>query len=173
RPGGLLLFDVAGPGRGPERGHRSRFFEGDDWAIYSETSENRSEMTLRRRSVFFRRKGRLYRRGEEIHALNLHEPRAVEEDLRAVGFRVRRLRHYGDLRLPRGLHGFLAAVASCLVYRSPPVRPGARRQRALPLVPRGTARSPRPRLRARAAARRLGALRGARPPARRARTRGR
>src|SRR5262245_2710330 len=111
RPGGLLLFDVAGPGRGPERGHRSRFFEGDDWAIYSETSENRSEMTLRRRSVFFRRKGRLYRRGEEIHALNLHEPRAVEEDLRAVGFRVRRLRHYGDLRLPRGLHGFLAAVA--------------------------------------------------------------
>lgn len=110
RPGGLFLFDIAGPGRGPARGVRTRFFEGEDWTICSETSENHAATTLHRRSVFFRRHGRHYRRGEELHVLNLHEPHDVEEDLAAAGFRVRRLRHYGDLRLPRGLNGFLARV---------------------------------------------------------------
>ena len=110
RPGGLFLFDVAGPGRGPARGVRTRFFEGQDWTICSETSENRAAKTLRRHSVFFRRDGRLYRRGEELHVLNLYEPNEVEEDLAAASFRVRRIRHYGDLRLPRGLNGFLATV---------------------------------------------------------------
>jgi SAM-dependent methyltransferase len=110
RPGGLFLFDVAGPGRGPVRGVRKTFFEGEDWTIYSETSEQPAARTLHRGSVFFRRDGRLYRPGEELHVLNLHGPHEVEEDLAAAGFRVRGLRHYGDLRLPRGLNAFLAKV---------------------------------------------------------------
>ena len=34
--------------------------------------------------------------------LNLHDPGVVLDDLAAAGFRARRLRHYGDLRLPSG-----------------------------------------------------------------------
>ena len=108
RPRGVFLFDLAGPGRGPVGRARARFFEGPDWTIYSETREDRTAGTLDRHSVFFRRQGRLYRRGEELHVLNLHDPGVVLDDLAAAGFRARRLRHYGDLRLPSGLHGFLA-----------------------------------------------------------------
>jgi SAM-dependent methyltransferase len=109
-PGGVFLFDVAGPGRGPARGVRRTLFEGEDWTICSETTEDRVAGTLRRHSVFFRRRDGGYRRGEELHVLNLLEPGDVADDLVTAGFRVRRLRHYGDLRLQRGLNGFLATV---------------------------------------------------------------
>jgi SAM-dependent methyltransferase len=110
QPGGVFLFDVAGPGRGQARGVRRTLFEGKDWTICSETTEDRAARTLRRHSVFFRRRDGGYRRGEELHVLNLLEPGDVADDLAAAGFRARRLRHYGDLRLPRGLNGFLATV---------------------------------------------------------------
>lgn len=105
--GGVFLFDVAGPGRVPARGIDRAFWD-DDWAIFSSNREDAAAQTLTRRMVFFERDGRLYRRGEEEHVLNLHEPQAVVTALRGAGFRVRRLRRYADFGLPRGLHGFLA-----------------------------------------------------------------
>jgi hypothetical protein len=44
--------------------------------------------------------------------LNLHDPRAVLEDLAAAGFRARVLRRYGGLRFPRGLAGFAATPSA-------------------------------------------------------------
>lgn len=107
-PGGLFLFDLAGPGRGL-RGVPLRFVEDADWAIVTEIDEDPRARLLRRRMVFFRRDGRRFTRGEEEHTLTLHEPSRVVDDLRSVGFRVRRLRRYGELALLPGLHGFLAA----------------------------------------------------------------
>jgi hypothetical protein len=107
-PGGLLMLDLAGPGRGPVRGVRRTLREGPDFAIVAETTEDPTAGTLTRRNVFFLREGELFRRGEEVHLLNLHDPRAVAGDLADAGFRVRVVRRYSDLRFPRGLAGFLA-----------------------------------------------------------------
>src|SRR5256885_9767528 len=66
------VFDLAGPGRGqPARS----FVAGPDWAVLVEKAE--SGRMLTRRITTFRRVGRLYRRGEEVHRLRLHEPREV------------------------------------------------------------------------------------------------
>jgi SAM-dependent methyltransferase len=108
RSGGLFLFDAAGPGRvrglGPQRSH----FEGDGWATLVTTEEDRQRRRLTRQITSFRRVGDLYRRDHEVHRLRLLRPTELAEQLRAAGFRVRRLRTYGTQRLPVGLAGFLA-----------------------------------------------------------------
>ncbi len=103
--GGVLLFDVAGPDRAPERPTRT-FAEGGDWAVLVETSATGRSLT--RRIVTFRRIGTLYRRGSEVHELELVSPEDIESDLLAIGFGVTRFTAYADEALPRGLHGFLA-----------------------------------------------------------------
>jgi SAM-dependent methyltransferase len=107
-PGGLLIFDVAGPGRlgGPstQKSHR----EGEDWAVLVATEEDRRRMLLTRRIVSFRKVGKLYRRNEEIHRLRLYTRSKLAGQLRSCGFRVRILRGYGEMRFPPGLLGFLA-----------------------------------------------------------------
>jgi SAM-dependent methyltransferase len=108
RPGGVFVFDVAEPGRGGGRGPRQRNFQGEDWALLLETEEDRHEAILTRRMTTFRRVGRLYRRGEEIHRLHLYRGAEIVTALRRLGFRNRRLRGYGDFRLPRGLVGIVA-----------------------------------------------------------------
>src|SRR5947209_5688592 len=40
RPGGVFVFDVAGPGRGGGRGPRQKNWQGEDWAILLETEED-------------------------------------------------------------------------------------------------------------------------------------
>jgi SAM-dependent methyltransferase len=108
RPGGLLLFDAAGPGRVPGGGPRQGHAEGDGWAVLVTTEEDDRAGILTRRITSFRRVGELYRRDPEVHRLRLIRRPEVLEPLRALGFRVRTLRAYGDLRLPPGLVGFLA-----------------------------------------------------------------
>jgi SAM-dependent methyltransferase len=111
-PGGLLLFDLAGPGRGPATRPRRTWREGDGWTVCLETLERPAEGTLTRRHVLYVRRGAGWRRGDEVHVLNLHDPRAVLEDLAAAGFRARVLRRYGELRFPRGLAGFAATPSA-------------------------------------------------------------
>ena len=116
QPGGLLIFDVATPGRGGGAGTRQKNVHGRDWAILLETEEDARRRTLRRRIVSFRKLGQLYRRCEEVHRLRLYRPDQITAELRRAGFDVRVLRGYGPARLPGG---WIAIVARAHRRKAP------------------------------------------------------
>jgi SAM-dependent methyltransferase len=107
-PGGLLLFDVAEPGRVPDSGLQQAHTQGEDWAVLMTAEEDRTNELLTRRITTFRKVGELYRRDEEIHHLRLITRAKVLEHLNLLGFEVDILDSYGELRFPPGLTGFLA-----------------------------------------------------------------
>lgn len=111
KTGGILLFDVAGPGRVPAGGPRRGFVEGSDWAVLFESEEDQDSQILTRRITTFRQVGRLYRRGHETHRQRLIPRDKVQTTLRALGFDVQILNAYGPLQFPTGLVGFLARKA--------------------------------------------------------------
>lgn len=93
-PGGLAVFDVAGPGRLGGAGERVTFSEGDGWAIVARAREEGT--TLVRDITLFRGDGDLYRRTDERHVLRLIDPDEVLAMLAAAGLRGRRLPGYID-----------------------------------------------------------------------------
>jgi SAM-dependent methyltransferase len=107
-PRGVLIFDLAGPGRVAGSGSQRHHREGKDWTVFVATEEDRQRKLLTRSITSFRKIGNLYRRDEEIHRLRLYTPSEVASSLRDCGFRVRTLRGYGQMRFPPGLHGFRA-----------------------------------------------------------------
>ena len=70
-PGGLLLFDVAEPGRIPGSGSQQAHTQGEDWAVIMSADEDRTNGLLTRRITTYRKVGELYRRDQEIHQLRL------------------------------------------------------------------------------------------------------
>jgi SAM-dependent methyltransferase len=106
-PGGLLLCDLAGPGRAGAAAERT-WTEAHGWAVLVETTAAQGE--LRRRIVTFRGDGAGgFRRGKELHRLHLHAPADVLARLRAAGFSARTLRDgYAGTALPRGVTAYLA-----------------------------------------------------------------
>lgn len=111
-PGGVLLVDLAEAGRvrgvGPQRSYR----EGDDWAVLVTAAEDPATGRLTREITSFRQVGAHYRRSHEVHHLRLLSSRQLAQQLRSLGFRVRRLRRYGDFILPPGYVGLLARKPS-------------------------------------------------------------
>ena len=107
-PGGVFIFDVAGPRRIPEGGPRRQWHQGKEWVMLVETTGDPKRKTLRRKIACLRKRGRLYRRSDEIHRLNLYEQSEILEMLTHAGFRVRRLTGYGRFGLPQGITAFLA-----------------------------------------------------------------
>jgi len=93
-PGGLLVFDLAGPGRVAGPGPQRSWAAGDDWAVLVEAEEDREARRLTRSITTFRRQGEGYRRGAEVHRLRLHCVAEVLALLRGAGFRARVLRGY-------------------------------------------------------------------------------
>jgi SAM-dependent methyltransferase len=110
-PGGLFAFDLAGPGRVPG-GSRSHHRETDDWAVLVTTEEDLERRRLIRRITSYRKVGKLFRRDQEVHQLNLYPPGELAKELRAIGFQVRLVHRYGKMKLPPGLVGFLARKPS-------------------------------------------------------------
>lgn len=108
RPGGLLLFDVVAPGRLRGTGPQRTYWGGEDWTVLVEGEEDRRLGLLTRRIISFRRVGDLYRRDEEVHRQRQFRRPELARLLRGVGFRVRPLAGYADLRFRRGQIGFLA-----------------------------------------------------------------
>lgn len=107
-PGGLFLFDAAEPGRAPAMEPVRNHMEGAEWAVLSAAHEDRGRRLLTRHITSFRKVGRLYRRDHEVHRLRLYPRADLVAELGELGFRVRILRRYGRLSLPRGLVGYLA-----------------------------------------------------------------
>lgn len=93
-PGGLLVFDVALPGRHGSTARRTVFHDREDWSLAMEAVEEGDR--LDRRIVVFRRTpgderdGPVYRRTDEHHVLRLYEPDAVVRALVDAGFSVER-----------------------------------------------------------------------------------
>jgi SAM-dependent methyltransferase len=105
-PGGVWLFDMAGPERAIlGHGHRT-FSEGSDWAVLVETDVTTRMLT--RTITSFRQVGTAYRRSTEVHRLGLVDPAAVLESLRSAGFEASSIAGYGVTRLPQGVTAFLA-----------------------------------------------------------------
>lgn len=103
-PGGILIFDVAQPGRAMPRLERTTW-EGDGWVVTSETIEAPGTDTLERRITSTR--------GDEvdieIHRLALYDHEAVFSALRETGFDPATLASYAeDFRFGVGHGGFYA-----------------------------------------------------------------
>src|SRR5262245_46593229 len=84
-PKGLLVFDVAQPGRC--QGVTQRFMEGEDWTCLVEYRHAVARQQLIRRIVSFRKVGDAYRRQEETHTQQLYAGTRIAEMLRKIGFR--------------------------------------------------------------------------------------
>jgi SAM-dependent methyltransferase len=106
-PGGVLLFDIAGPDRVPLPGSHRTFATGPDWAVLAEASVEAASGMLVRRITSFRRTGALYRRDDEVHRLSLIDPAATLALLRAVGFEAEIIPAYDTVTLPHGVVAFL------------------------------------------------------------------
>jgi len=107
-PGGILLFDVAEPGRVTGTGPQRKHVEGEDWAVLVTVEEEPRRRLLTRRITTFRKVGELFRREEEIHRLRLLPRAELVAELRRLGFTVRTLSAYGSLSFGPGQVGFLA-----------------------------------------------------------------
>lgn len=106
-PGGLLLFDVAGPERANQGSIRT-WAEGPDWAVLVDSAVDSGTRVLTRCITTFRRAGPDYRRDAEVHRLTLLEPSNVADSLRGVGFSVDTIVAYGAEPLPPGVTAFVA-----------------------------------------------------------------
>lgn len=105
QPGGVLLFDVAGPGRlsSPLDVYEDA---AGQWLIALRREE--ADGALTRRITLFRRIGAAYRRSDETHTLRLYDPAAVAADLATAGFAARRVSGWGTFAFTSGWTGFVA-----------------------------------------------------------------
>lgn len=108
QPGGIFIFDILEPGSLSGSNPHQTYNQGEDWAILLEKVENSQDNTLTRKMTIFRQVGNLYRRSEETHTVKLYKGSEIAKQLRQVGFRVRIIRGYGELRFRKALVGFIA-----------------------------------------------------------------
>ena len=106
RPGGVFLFDLAGPGQVP--GGRGRSWTaGRGWHVLVDKREDGRGVLRRGIITLMRSRGGL-RRGEETHVQKLLEPSWTAAQLRAAGFSVKVLPGYGRYRLDQRRYAVLA-----------------------------------------------------------------
>lgn len=108
RPGGIFVFDIVEPAVMAAGEAQRKFFEGPDWAILLELSENRQQTLLTRRIVSYRRLGRLYRRSGEIHRVHLYPVARLLTELTHTGFEPHLLDGYGRFQFAPAHAGFVA-----------------------------------------------------------------
>ena len=108
RSGGVFIFDFLEPRQIANGNSRRNWREGKDWAVLVEVEEDQKRNLLQRRITSFRQIGKLYRRSEEVHCLQVYKSAELAAELRRAGFHVRILRGYGRFRFPAAHAGFLA-----------------------------------------------------------------
>jgi SAM-dependent methyltransferase len=111
RPGGIFIFDIAQPGYVSGINAQTNYYEGEDWVIFLEKQEDTKKNKLIRKISMFRKIGEFYRKSEETHIVQLYKSTEVAKELREVGFRVRIIRGYGELKLRKAVAGFIATKA--------------------------------------------------------------
>lgn len=104
-PGGLFIFDVAGPGR-VVPSPRTNCVDHENWTIVHRATEHGD--TLTREIITFTRTGETYRRADERHVLRLYRPEDIMAALERVGFHATAIESYGAFMLGTGWHPFLA-----------------------------------------------------------------
>ena len=95
--GGMLIFDVIELS-GPSLAGRY-WNSGKDWAVLAETEEDRGSRSLVRNIETFRRVGRFYRRGGELHRIRLFDTAALQSQLAVCGFTTETAQAYGTEKL--------------------------------------------------------------------------
>jgi SAM-dependent methyltransferase len=108
RPGGVFIFDAAGPSRAPVDGPQRTWSEGEGWAVMLETRAEKRGRVLTRRIISYRKNGGAFRRSEELHRLRLFAPEDLLTALRDNGFRAECVGRFGKFQLPPGIRGFVA-----------------------------------------------------------------
>ncbi len=108
KPGGVLVFDVLGPGQVPPGTASRGWSAGEDWAVLSEREEDPARGTMERRIVSFRKVGEHYRRDGEVHRVRLYGRDEIEAMLGRAGFEVTTMIAYGDLPLGQNHAAFVA-----------------------------------------------------------------
>jgi SAM-dependent methyltransferase len=107
-PGGLFLFDAAGPGRVAGDEPVKTHVDGGDWALLMNAEEDPAARRVTRCITSFRRVGDFFRRDDECHELDLFPAEELAADLEAAGFTTEALTAYAGHALPEGLNGYLA-----------------------------------------------------------------
>jgi hypothetical protein len=107
-PGGVLILDVAAPGRSGAAGRRQLAWEWTDSFLYLAEVEDPARARVTRTIHSFVRSGQLYRRSKEVHELVLFEPTVVAAALEAAGLAVEQLDGYPDAPRLAGWHAFVA-----------------------------------------------------------------
>ena len=99
-PGGVFMFDMAGPGRLPDHDEHTSTYVGDDWATIVTAVEDKKGILTRTISTMRKVEGGI-RVSEERHRQRLIPSAKVQEMLRKAGFRVRVAQGYtGDRAFP-------------------------------------------------------------------------
>ena len=107
-PGGVFLFDMAGPGRiaGPGMAHTETI--GDDWGVLVDAVEDPKKGVLTRTITTLRKASKGIVQTEEVHRQRLVPAAKVLEMLRKAGFKARSLQGYDGNRFAPGHSVFLA-----------------------------------------------------------------
>ena len=107
-PGGVFLFDLAGPGR---VGTGSSFTEGPKWAVGVVATES-GDGLLRKISTFREVDEGVWRRSYEEYRLRLWSAASAVKELGSCGFGVEELPGYTGAKMPASLHVYLATKPS-------------------------------------------------------------
>lgn len=110
-PGGVLLMDLAGPGRHGPDVTAQRFHRHRDWCLGMTATESVDGSSLVREITIFWPDGDGWRRVDERHDLRLFSPAVVLAALGAAGLEVAVLDSYGTATSstpPRGWHVYQA-----------------------------------------------------------------
>jgi SAM-dependent methyltransferase len=109
RPGGLFVFDVAGPERVPAECPQSYRSAGEGWEIDVEVDGCARSGWMTRKIVCRREQASgKKKRSREVHRLRLFEKEDIAAELRGMGFAVRTQSRYGQFRLYAGMHAMVA-----------------------------------------------------------------
>lgn len=109
QPSGVLLFDIASPGRSGPTAARSSFWTQSSTCVALREREQSTPARLSREIDVFEPQGALYRRISECHVLELYRPEHVEAMLTRIGFNWERLARYDGFDFMPGWHGYAAS----------------------------------------------------------------
>lgn len=107
-PGGLFIFDVAGPGRSRVTA-QSQVHDTDEWTMWFHSEEDLEKAQLTRKiTTFTRESDNSYARSDELHMLRLWQEADIAQQLERSGLRGTKLPGYRGFPSTAGWSMWLA-----------------------------------------------------------------